>query len=68
MISEARSILGVYDRAEMMIQSGLYTDGADPRIDEAIIKQPLLEQFMTRKGGASAATSFAALKRALSGQ
>lgn len=62
MISKARSVLGTYDRAELMIQSGLYTIGSDNLIDEAIQHQPNLDQFVSLKSNSGIASSFAALR------
>lgn len=45
-IAEARRLLGAYDRAEMMIQAGLYAAGSDPVIDRAIRHWPLLDAFL----------------------
>ena len=36
LIAEARRLLGAWDRAEMMIQAGLYAKGSDPLIDAAM--------------------------------
>jgi flagellum-specific ATP synthase len=46
LIAEARRLLGAYDRAEMMIQAGLYAAGSDPVIDRAIRLWPLLDGFL----------------------
>lgn len=35
-ISRARQLLGAYDRAELMIQAGLYEKGSDPLVDQAM--------------------------------
>ena len=45
-IMQARRLLGAYDRAEMMIQAGLYTKGSDPLIDMAIKVWPALDAFL----------------------
>ena len=45
-ISMARKLLGTYDRAEMMIQAGLYSKGSDPQIDLAIKVWPALDAFL----------------------
>jgi flagellum-specific ATP synthase len=45
-ISTARRLLGAYDRAEMMIQAGLYTKGSDSQIDLAIKVWPALDAFL----------------------
>ena len=46
MISDARRTLGAYDRAEMMVQAGLYVQGTDPAVDRAIKLWPLLDGFL----------------------
>jgi flagellum-specific ATP synthase len=46
LISQARRLLGAYDRAEMMIQAGLYAAGSDPLIDAAIRVWPRLDAFL----------------------
>lgn len=46
MISDARKLLGAYDRAELMIQAGLYAAGSDPLVDRAIKLWPLLDAFL----------------------
>lgn len=45
-INEARKLLGAYDRAELMIQAGLYTKGSDPLIDAAVRVWPALDAFI----------------------
>lgn len=49
LIAEARSHMGAYERAEMMIQAGLYTLGTDPAIDAAISCHDALEQFLAHR-------------------
>ncbi|MEO1307538.1 MAG: FliI/YscN family ATPase, partial [Pseudomonadota bacterium] len=46
LITLARRRLGAYDRAEMMIQSGLYASGSDPEVDAAIQIWPALDAFI----------------------
>ncbi len=48
LISQTRRLLGAYDRAEMMIQAGLYSAGSDPMIDAAIKVWPKLDAFLAR--------------------
>ncbi len=60
LLGSARSLLGAYERAEMMIQAGLYTSGNDPQIDRAITLWPALDAFMAADS-ASIADSFARL-------
>jgi flagellum-specific ATP synthase len=58
LIADARRVLGTYDRAEMMIQSGLYTAGADPGIDRAIALWPGLDAFLSEDEARDSAASF----------
>lgn len=46
LISEARKLLGAWDRAEMMVQAGLYAKGSDAMIDAAIKIWPQLDAFL----------------------
>ncbi len=65
MISQARAHLGVYDRSELMIQSGLYTNGSDPAIDAAIACAPMLDEFLTIKDSRGTLAHFAKLRQAI---
>lgn len=66
LIAEARRLLGVYDRAEMMIQAGLYSQGSDPLIDRAIKVWPHLDGFLAEGAPATGvAGSFVRLKESL---
>ncbi|NHB76681.1 FliI/YscN family ATPase [Rhodobacter calidifons] len=66
-IAEARRLLGAYDRAEMMIQAGLYAAGSDAQIDRAIKVWPDLDGFLAEPSPQSGiAGSFERLRRALS--
>jgi flagellum-specific ATP synthase len=68
MIIEARRLLGSYDRAELMIQAGLYASGSDPVIDRAIRLWPGLDAFLAEaapQGGPHA--SFERLRLCLQG-
>jgi flagellum-specific ATP synthase len=47
LIADARRLLGAWDRAEMMVQAGLYAPGSDPVIDMAIRLWPALDAFLT---------------------
>lgn len=46
MIAEARHLLSAYARSEMMIQAGLYVQGSDPVLDQAIRAWPDLDAFL----------------------
>ena len=66
MITQARRLLGAYDRAEMMIQAGLYAKGSDPQIDMAIKVWPALDGFLAEDAPADGGTgSFQRLRAAL---
>lgn len=45
-ILAARRLLGAYDRAELMIQAGLYAKGSDAMTDAAIKVWPALDAFL----------------------
>ncbi|TVS02014.1 MAG: FliI/YscN family ATPase [Rhodobacteraceae bacterium] len=64
-ISEARRFLGAYDRAEMMIQAGLYEAGSDPLVDRAIQLWPALDGFVAEDAGHGVKGAFARLAQCL---
>lgn len=66
LIAQARRNLGVYARAELMVQSGLYVKGSDPEVDEAIACHSALDRFVTERALDGPHGAFAALRRALS--
>lgn len=66
LIARARQLLGAWDRAEMMIQAGLYTKGSDPLVDAAIDVWADLDGFLAADAPQTGvAGSFAALQKAL---
>lgn len=48
LIARARKLLGVYDSNAVMIRAGLYAQGSDEEVDQAIAAQKELEEFMER--------------------
>ncbi|NHN88443.1 flagellar protein export ATPase FliI [Acetobacter conturbans] len=66
----ARAILATYSEMADMIRLGAYRRGTDPKVDEAITLQPILENVLTqdKHERATLQQSFAALRDALSGQ
>ncbi len=62
LIARARQLMGAHDRAEMMIQAGLYASGSDAVTDAAIIAWPALDAFVAAKGGATPEESFVHLR------
>lgn len=66
LIAKARQLLGAWDRAEMMIQAGLYAKGSDPLVDAAIRMWPMLDAFLAEDAPADGvAGSFARLAAVL---
>jgi flagellum-specific ATP synthase len=53
LIRDARALLGAYDRAEMMVQAGLYASGSDPILDRAIRLWPGLDAFLAEPAPAN---------------
>lgn len=68
LISQARRLLGAYDRAEMMIQAGLYSTGSDPMIDAAIKVWPHLDAFLALDAPDGTDASFLQLAECLMGE
>jgi flagellum-specific ATP synthase len=67
LIVRARQLLGAYDRAEMMIQAGLYVAGSDPLIDAALRIWPALDAFLSEAEPDRTGASFARLAAILAG-
>lgn len=66
LITQARHLLGAWDRAEMMIQAGLYAKGSDPIVDMAIRVWPALDAFLAEDAPADGVSgSFRRLSAAL---
>ena len=66
LIAQARQLLGAWDRAEMMIQAGLYAKGSDPLVDAAIKVWPILDGILAENAPVEGiAGSFARLAAAM---
>lgn len=65
LLAEARRLLGAYDRAEMMIQAGLYAKGSDPVVDAAIRVWPALDAFLAEDAPEGIEASFRRLDACL---
>ncbi len=65
LISDARRLLGTYDRVETMVRAGLYTSGTDAEVDAAVAAWPALDRFAALTVFRRAEESFAALRQAL---
>ena len=57
-ISKVRKTLNTYERAEPLIQTGLYVSGSDPDIDEAIELWPAIDQLIQTSGMSDNSDSF----------
>ncbi|WP_107498441.1 FliI/YscN family ATPase [Thalassobius sp. I31.1] len=68
LITRARRLLGAYDRAEMMIQAGLYLAGSDPVVDAAIRVWPGLDRFLSEDDMGCCADSFTRLEQVLAAE
>ncbi len=65
LITAARRSLGAYDRAEMMVQAGLYQAGTDAEVDRAVALFPRLDAFLAEPAEGGVAGSFARLEAIL---
>ncbi len=65
LIGQARRLLGAYDRAEMMVQAGLYSHGSDAVLDAAIRVWPAIDSFLSEDEAGKISDSFARLARCL---
>jgi flagellum-specific ATP synthase len=67
LIAEIRKLLGAYDRAELMIQAGLYVPGSDPVVDRAIRLWPALDAFLAADAPDGIGAAFDRLSACLAG-
>ncbi len=71
MIALSRRLLGAYARSETMIRAGLYREGSEPLLDQAIKAWPDLDAFLADRAHSGVAGSFdklrLLLRRATSG-
>ena len=66
LVTRARQLLAAYEDSAAMIQAGLYTKGADPLLDEAVLRWGGLDRFIgTVDRARSDLDSFAALAEIL---
>nr|WP_237684872.1 FliI/YscN family ATPase [Szabonella alba] len=62
LIADARRVFSAWDRAELMVQAGLYSKGSDAAIDRAIKVWPALDAFLAEMGPDGVAGSFKRLE------
>lgn len=67
LIAQARRLLGAYDRAELMIQAGLYAAGSDPLVDHALKVWADLDAFLSEEEPLDIEASFRQLESCLAG-
>ncbi|WP_338549687.1 FliI/YscN family ATPase [Roseovarius phycicola] len=58
LILQARSLLGSYQSSETMVRAGLYSDGSDPILDQAIRAWPDLDSFVAEQESQNTQHSF----------
>ncbi len=61
-ISQVRQLLGAYAKSETMIRAGLYSDGEDPVLDQAIRAWPEIDKFLAEKSPNGPTASFQKLQ------
>ena len=61
LIGRARHLLGAYARSETMVRAGLYAEGSDPALDQAVRVWPELDGFLAETEIGGIANSFARL-------
>lgn len=66
LLAEARQVLSAWDKAELMVQSGLYAAGSDPMVDRAIRLYPKLDAFLAEPSPDGIDAAFARLAALLS--
>lgn len=65
LIAAARRIVGLHEKAEPMLQAGLWREGVDPDSDRAIRLHPALDAFCAAPAAEGCADSFRRLAAAL---
>jgi len=58
MIARVRSLLGTYAKSETMVRAGLYTEGSDPELDQALRIWAELDMFLAETETVSIQNSF----------
>lgn len=62
LLAKVRKMLALYERNAMMIRAGLYTQGSDPEVDQAIAIWSDLEEFLARADQQHCTQSFQQLE------
>ena len=61
MLTAARRLMGSYAESEMMVRAGLYKEGTDPALDQAIRAWPDLDDFLSLSESGNSQDSFSRL-------
>ena len=61
MIAETRKLVGSYEQSEVMIKAGLYSEGADPLLDQAVRVHDELDGFFGKADVEGIENSFSLL-------
>ncbi len=62
LISETRKLVGSYEQSEVMIKAGLYSEGSDPLLDQAVRVHEELDGFFGKAETDGIASSFDRLR------
>ncbi|WP_298936447.1 FliI/YscN family ATPase [uncultured Ruegeria sp.] len=60
-IAETRKLVGSYEQSEVMIKAGLYSEGADPLLDQAVRVHDELDSFFGKADAEGVENSFSHL-------
>lgn len=61
LLVEARKLIGAYDKSEIMLRAGLYAEGSDPTLDQAIAVWEDLDAFVGQSEASGTSNSFSRL-------
>lgn len=62
MISQARSLLSLYEKSQLMIDAGLYEEGRNIELDRAVVAWAELDSFISAKEPRDTSHSFEKLR------
>lgn len=65
LIGLVRSLVGAYDRSEAMIKAGLYREGEDTLLDQAVRAYPIIDAFMAERSKVASKDAFQKLALSL---
>lgn len=62
LILKARALASVYNDASALVQSGLYSEGADPELDQAVLFRKVFNEFCVARSSNGIGASFERLR------